>query len=200
MPPNLCGVLDGDFGTIIAPGSSVISQETTRIDGNANDDSGACPPVGSWAGQVQTNFGVADCRLGNFYEGFNGTIGAAYGSDLAGWVQGVLGCPYATADGGPLGYDLIPSTLAGHTFTTADLDLLSSLFVQSINSTIAGQIPLADGGGSALTDAQNEALLNYLHYLETTVPSVVQSSVYTLSTCPVDAGTDAPADAQADGG
>jgi hypothetical protein len=80
-----------------------------------------------------------------------------------------------------LTYFLIPQSLAGHSFTTADLDALNDWYLAAVEQS------LSDNGSPPLTNEQVYLINRKLTRLSRRVPNVHRSSDYTFSTCP--AGT-----------
>ena len=195
-PLNLCGVLDNDWGFVAQADASVAAVQSLRAD--------------YWGTVVNDNMSalILDCNIGNLTVGPDGgNCGVGYGSIVSAFAMGLLGCP-TTGDGGPIGYGLIPACQTGHQFTTADLNLLNSFFLEALNLAASGtDIPMNNGYSPAptagpLTQAQLDAVAAKLSSLAASVGPLT-SNKYTVSTCPVppsDAGTDAPSDAPNDGG
>jgi len=152
----------------------------------------------TWAGDVGSNgFYTAvsqDCRLANFFSSIPSQDDRiSYGNNLSGWLEMLVGCPdLGPLDGGPIGYSIIPDALAGHTFTTADLDLLSSLMVNALDTSLQSY------GGPALTSDERAAITALLAYYQKTVSNQDVSDVYSLASCP-DAGDSGTGDG-GDGG
>jgi hypothetical protein len=176
----------------------------------------------AWAFDIYDNFfnqtgayiGV-DCSFSGFTLAVANSAdnGAAYNAYLDSWIQQFMGCPIVE-EAGALSYGLLPSELAGHVYTTADLNELSSIFVDGINNSLACAgdcIGNADGGVeppslAPLTPEQIASIRAELAYLQSQVStSLVDSGSFSFSAdpscdpstscmalCPSpDAGTDA---------
>jgi hypothetical protein len=148
-----------------------------------------------------------DCRINGI-----GAIVDPFGwaSSLSPWTLQFLGCP-APGDAGALSYTgIIPAELMGHTFTNADLDVFSALYIQAIAETLTcgGPCPPNDGtlgpandqpnftNLPALTADQASVINAQIAYLQS-MYGATNFNAYTESTC-IDAGPDAAPDAPAD--
>jgi hypothetical protein len=158
----------------------------------------------TWAYDIYDNFfnGTGpyiggDCSFSGFTLAVTSTsdTGNAYNAFLDSWIQQFLGCPIA-GDAGTLAYGLLPSELAGHVYTTADLNKLSSDFVDGIINTLTcagdclnGAYTLPDGGTLAnvapLTDQQVASIRAELAYLQSQVSTTtLDSGTISFSTDP----------------
>jgi hypothetical protein len=149
----------------------------------------------AWAYSIYDNFfnetGAyigGECSFSGFTLAVTSTSdsGNAYSVFLDSWIQQFLGCPIA-GDAGTLAYGLLPSELAGHVYTTADLNKLSSDFVDGIINTLScagdclsGANTLPDGGTLAnvapLTDQQVASIRAELAYLQSQVSTTTLDS------------------------
>jgi hypothetical protein len=111
----------------------------------------------SWAFDIYNNFFnrtgayvAGNCSLSGFTLAVANSSdnGAAYNDYLDSWIQQFLGCP-VVEEAGALSYGLLPSELAGHVYTTADLNQLSSDFIDGINNTLAC-------AGDCIANVQND--------------------------------------------
>jgi hypothetical protein len=160
----------------------------------------------AWAFSIYDNFfnetGAyigGDCSFSGFTLAVTNSsdMGGPYITFLDSWIQQFLGCP-TTEDAGALAYGLLPPELAGHLYTTADLNKLSSDFVDAINNTLTcagdclnGPSPSPDGGTLAdvapLTDEQVASIRAELAYLQSHLqvsPTPLQSPTISFSTDP----------------
>jgi hypothetical protein len=147
----------------------------------------SCPDaVGTWVTSIVFDFAIAnsaDCRFGQWSTGLltpddvNNYLVA-----LTNFTLQFFGCPFVGTLTGPLSFALIPPALASRTFTTADLQALSDLYVAAINQA------LSDNGSPPFTAAQMNAVRAQLTFLQSTVKGTVTSSKFTFSTCAADAG------------
>jgi hypothetical protein len=122
---------------------------------------------------------TADCRFGHWSDGtvLSNTDILNYLNSLIGYTLTFLGCPVPDSGISPLSYGLVPAPLASHTFTTADLHALSTLYAGGISQM------LSDIGAPPLTPAQTLAIKAKLALLELTVKKIVPSTKFTFSTC-----------------
>jgi hypothetical protein len=216
QPLALCTIFDSKFG-IDETDAGTAEAEHNR--------------TSAWAFDVGDNFinstgGYVggDCSFSGFADAVSGLsdMGLGYTDFLNGWIQQFLGCPVVGNDGGALTFGLVPADLAppGHVYTTADLDKLSSDFVDAINNTIAcggDCINIPDGGNLAnvppLTGTQIASIQAELAYLQSQVTyAPVDSGTFSFSPdpscdpvqscmalCPsADAGASDAADASSD--
>ncbi len=170
-PLALCPLLSTEFTG--ESGGAVCATQTTS----------SCPDaVGTWDSAIVLDFGTlvtSDCRFGQWSTGLlTSTDVINYLVDLTSFTLQFFGCPFVGQLTGPLAFQVIPAALASRTFTTADLQTLSSLYVQAINQAIS------DNGSPALTPAQLASINAQLTFLQGTVAHQVTSSTFTFSTCP----------------
>src|SRR5262249_2242304 len=109
-----------------------------------------------------------------------------FGNLLLGFTVKLFGCPDPAADPTPFAFGLIPPEQSGRVFTTADLALLSSLYVDSV--AISLQAPnFADPSVTPpfpdLTPEQLAQLRANLAQLAMSVTGTQTSSGYSDSTC-----------------
>jgi hypothetical protein len=147
----------------------------------------------SWAFDIYNNFFnrtgayiAGDCSLSGFTLAVANSSdnGAAYNDYLDSWIQQFLGCPIIE-EAGAHSYGLLPSELAGHVYTTDDLNRLSSDFIDGINNTLAcaGDCianVLSDGGEppsvAPLTSDQIASIQAELAYLQSQVSTSLVDS------------------------
>jgi hypothetical protein len=99
-------------------------------------------------------------------------------NDLLAFTLELMGCPFQGLQAGPLTDRLVPAFFASHTFSTADLQALSDLYVAAFNQAFA------DAGLPPPTAAQVSALQAQLTYLQSKVPNKTTGSNFPFSTCP----------------
>jgi hypothetical protein len=140
----------------------------------------ACPDrLDTWDFEIVIDYAVAvtsDCRFGNLGLTTSDQV-ASYLNDLLAFTLELFGCPAQGLQSGPLTDRLIPSVLASHTFTTADLQGLSDVYVAAFSQAFA------DFGLPAPTAAQVSALRAQLTYLQSKVPNKTTGTTFSLSTC-----------------
>jgi hypothetical protein len=137
--------------------------------------------VDTWSNAIALDYALGaanDCHFG-------GWAGLLTGGDVADWLNGLLafnlyffGCPATGTVTGPLAFQLVPPALASHTWTTADLNLLSTFYSAGVAQA------LSDNGSPPLTAAQAAAVNAQLAALVAAFPNKVTSSNFTFSTCP----------------
>lgn len=223
-PLALCPTLDTDWQFAILvnggtyPGSSYDDRTTT------------------WATDIVGNVNffskLADCRIDGMINANTGfpqdaaanTAEAAYANQMVAWVLQFMGC--GLADAGPLSFaGLIPAGAQGHTFTIADLNVISELFVNEVISKASAAwaesaqcdpnsgtcavdsvgLPVyTPKSPEPLTQAQIDAITAQLAALAAAYPGVNSSTTHLTYTTCVEAGTDGGSDAgirdAADGG
>lgn len=175
LPLDMCPYLDSQF--IGVDGGAACTHETTDN----------CPDrVDSWDDAIVFAFASAsssDCRFGQWGPPlFTSADVATFLNDLLAFTLQFFGCPEEPGTTGPLTFGLIPEVLAGHRFTTADLDALSDTYVSGVETA------LSENGSPPLTFQQEFLIRARLHRLARRVPNVVPSSKFTFSTCAADAG------------
>jgi hypothetical protein len=145
-----------------------------------------CPDrVDTWDGEIVFDFASAvtsDCRFGEWAPPLlNDTDVINYLNDLSAFTLQFMGCPTEGTDT-PLTFALIPSSLAGHPFTTADLEALAEAYTAAVSQSLAdfGAAPLPAG---ELNEIHAKLLRLALH-----VPHTALSGHFTFSTCAPDAG------------
>jgi hypothetical protein len=180
---HMCAMFDTDWG--VGPTSNQCLDTTT----------GACPDrVGSWGFDVVVAFSTvlsADCRLADMFNA-QGFSAEDYGNELSAWTLQFFGCPDSDLSSGPLKFGLLPSALATHVFTTADLKALSDLYVDALNEARANPIAsLAENPPAPLTSEQIANIRANLAALAAATPGIQTSNVYSFGACAADAGTDA---------
>jgi hypothetical protein len=194
---NLCDAFDQIFG--IADGGEPSSCAT--------ETNGNCPARGTgWDVPIVQAFGggpaFTDCRVNSLFtesDGGGGLLSSDAFNDytsnqLEAYVFDFLGCPVTGGDAGTDGgtippFGVIPAALAGDVFTTADISLLSSDWLQAIEAAVAG----AGGSVSTLTAAQISAIKAELACEASMESGIVKSSKYNYSTCS-DGGPDSGSD------
>jgi hypothetical protein len=166
---DLCPTFDSDFIGVDA-GASCAHITTPE-----------CPDrVDTWDSAIVFDFAIAvtsDCRFGEWSNGLltdDDVIN--YLNDLTAFTLQVSGCPSSDTTT-PLSFDLIPSALDNHKFTTADLDALVDIYSASVAQA------LSDNGSPALTARQAKELDAKLTQLARRVDNVNRSRKYTFSTC-----------------
>jgi hypothetical protein len=167
---------------------------------------GLCPQerADTWANNVVgiagdfLNLLYADCRIEAMGAPpvITSTEGADYLNQVTIWTLAFFGCPDPTQDLGPFnGFGLIPKSLSGHTFTTADVRLLEDMYVAGINQA------LTDNGSPILTvDQTTQVRASLVSWAASVLPT--PSSTYSYSdpsTCASDGGAVVDA-AGSDGG
>ncbi|MDP9149585.1 MAG: hypothetical protein M3O36_06555 [Myxococcota bacterium] len=150
----------------------------------------ACPDrVNTWDVTIVMDFAVAissDCRFGQWRPPLlSDTDTTNYLNDLLAFTLQFFGCPIEGTTA-PLNFGLIPSALASHSFTRADLDALSDAYGAAVAQA------LSDNGSPPLTPAQAKALDAKLNRLAHMVPNQVRSKKLTFSTCAPDGGVATP--------
>jgi hypothetical protein len=185
-PLTLCPLFDSDFLGVDAGGSCA---HVTTAD---------CPDrIDTWDSAIVFDFAIAvtsDCRFGQWAPPLLSDDDVVnYLNDLVAFTLQLSGCPLEGTDT-PLTFDLIPSALDGHKFTTADLDALADVYSAAVAQA------LSDNGSPALTTRQAKELDEKLHKLARRVPNQVHSRKYTFSTCEpaVTASTDSKDDSDLD--
>lgn len=173
----------------------------------------SCPDrIGTWSSEFTNDFELSlpmtmsdgtmqpDCRIYNsvFAPIFgNQTLIQDYSNQLLAFNVDLFGCPAVGSDAGVTGgYGLIPGPLVNHVFTSADTDLLSSLYLQSVENDI-----INNGGTDPLTQGQIDAITAELARRAATLPGYHVSTAYSdPSACAADAGSDSPSSDASDAG
>jgi hypothetical protein len=145
----------------------------------------SCPDrVDTWDSLIVFDFAIAvtsDCRFGQWAPPLlSDTDVVDYLNDLSAFTLQFFGCPaQGTTD--KLTFDLIPSALDSHHFTTADLKVLSDTYVAAVAQA------LSDSGLPPLTDPQARQMSDKLERLAQRVPHQIRSHKFDFSTCTADA-------------
>jgi hypothetical protein len=168
-PLMLCPTFDTLFGESEAPACATITTD-------------ACSDrIFSWVSDVVFDFAIAassDCRFGQWVPPlFPVDASTDYLNELEPFTLQLFGCAFQGMLIGPIADGLVPPFFLGHTFTTADLNALSSLYVGAIQQS------LSDSGLPPLTSAQLSAINSQLAYAQSKVPDTVSSTKFTFSTC-----------------
>jgi hypothetical protein len=184
----------GEAGSDAPPPVHVQLCPQLDVDWDIATDAGGCATTtnntcgdrgGTWGTALAEAFAglvSGDCRISRLLEGLDGTTGPEYLIQLATFNLAFYGCPDPTLT---TGFDLIPATQSGHVFTTADMRVMSELYVQSLVGTLED---------AALPPVASQELVDIdaqIARQAAAVPGTVTSSNYTLSSCPDDAGTGA---------
>jgi hypothetical protein len=199
-PLNLCTTLDQIFGAV-PDGAVVPAYCATETNNNCPDraDDWVAPIYDQFLGNTAPS-GYADCRIQAIF-GQTSTGGLLTADEynnytntgLPNYIYAFMGCPLSAGDAGAEAaaandnfppYGLIPLGF-NQTFTTADIALLSSLWVQTINATIAA---FSVTSVTALTTDQVNAINAELACEASNEPHIVTSANYNFSICPADAG------------
>ncbi|MGA7122073.1 MAG: hypothetical protein WBY94_18345 [Polyangiaceae bacterium] len=190
-PVELCPVLDNDWSLPAADAASCATQTITAV----------CPDrLDSWSLDIVTDYGTGnvatDCRISSMFTLMTNSDISQYSNDLLYWTLAFFGCPaQPSVDSGSFQYGLIPRSLASHVFTTADLQLLSSFYVQAVQQAIT-----VDQGLPDLTATQYAQINAQLAAWAAEVPDTQPSSVYSFGSCATDAGTESSSSDAADSG
>jgi hypothetical protein len=185
-PLQWCPMLDSDWG-IDTDAAGCATSTTSRCPDRANNWVADIVPNNYAVGGLTT-----DCRISAMLAGFSAQDGIDYNNQLSTWTLALFGCP-EPSDGAALPFGLIPPTQSGHVFSSADLKLLSDLYVQAVNDAIASPTPGTTP--PSLTQSQLDQLNAQLAAQAAAVPNRFASSTYTFDSCP-----DASSDGGADGG
>ena len=176
---HMCGYFDDAFG---------ISQPDAGQCVDATPPSCPIDRFNTWSQYFLGYFAMGnintDCRINGMFATLTTQDQIDFGNYLIAWNLAFLGCPDVTVTPPPLTYGLLPTPLASHTFTTADLRLISQYYIASYD---AG---LADAGLPALTQTQKDQMDAQLAALEQGVPNKVTASTYSFDSCAPDAGSD----------
>jgi hypothetical protein len=168
-PLALCPTFDTDFGESESPACATIT---------TNDCSDR---IFNWVETVVFDFAIAtsaDCRFGQWVPPlFPVDASTDYLNELVTFTLQFFGCAFQGTLTAPIMDGLVPAFFAGHTFTTADLNALTSLYVGAIAQS------LSDASLPPLSGAQRSAIDAQLAYAQTKVAHVVPSSSYTFTTC-----------------
>jgi hypothetical protein len=116
-----CGVLDTDWGLSVPEDASAAGALSERA---------TC-----WGQVISDNllFLVArDCRI----SALASSCRHEYATFIATWSPAFLGC--SATDASALAYGLIPACQAGEPFTPVDLELLSGMFIESLEAAAIG--------------------------------------------------------------
>jgi hypothetical protein len=189
-PVELCPVLDNDWGLSTDAAASCATQTITA----------ACPDrLDSWSLNIVSDYGTGnvatDCRISSMFTLMSNSDISQYSNDLLYWTLAFFGCPaQPSVDAGPFQYGLIPRSLASHVFTTADLQLLSSFYVQAVQQAITVDQALPD-----LTATQYAQINAQLAAWAAEVPDTQPSSVYSFDSCATDAGSESSSSDSGDG-
>jgi len=142
----------------------------------------------TWADAIAFSYLIAldgECRIRDLVVPLSEDEQINYVNHMLGWTLEFFGCPTEMTDASTLTYGLT-ETGTDHVFTTADLALLSSLFVSALEQAVS------EAGADALTEPQLAAIREQLAALASMKSAVVKSDLYTLEACtPSDAGADA---------
>jgi hypothetical protein len=190
-PLQMCLMLDGDWGILPPDGG--------EPSGCATQTGTTCPDrVSAWGNNFMLDYLTGalntDCRISSGFLGWSMNDLNQYQADVTDFALSLFGCPLSGLEAGPYAFSLIPQQLASHQWTSADLKLLSDLYVAAVQVAITSDQGLPD-----LTTQQYADINAQLAYLASQVPGVLQSSAYSFNMCPADAGSDAPQDASSDG-
>jgi len=178
--PNAEAVADADVQANLP--SLMLCGELDKRWGNPDDR------LTTWADAIAFSYLIAldgECRIRDLVVPLSEDEQINYVNHMLGWTLEFFGCPSEMTDASTLTYGLT-ETGTDHVFTTADMDLLSSLFVGALEQAVS------EAGADALSEAQLAAIREQLAALASMKSAVVKSDLYTLEACtPSDAGADA---------
>jgi hypothetical protein len=200
LPPlDMCPTLDADYAVTTdgIPADDYSARATTWSPDISGAPSGFAQAVFN---DCRVN-GMTGAPLAGADGGTDSDLVLAYLSQLNAWTLQFMGC--GLADAGALSYSgLIPANAAGHVFTLADFNVLSSLY-EDATITRASFFWGADGNPtpSPISVDQIDQIQAQLNAMAAAYPGVNKTSQrLTYSTCP-DAGAEGGTnDAGGDGG
>jgi hypothetical protein len=123
------------------------------------------------------NAAYADCRIKAMQTSMSEQQQVAWANRLIAWNLEFFGCGSNVKDGGPLSFDL-NDTGVSHVYTTADVAALVESFMAGLAQAIT------DIEGTPLSTSVTENIRARLEALGAAQSGVLNSPVYTYSTCP----------------
>ncbi len=133
----------------------------------------------TWANDISFAYAIAlgeECRISAMAISLSEEEQAGYLNTLVAWTLQLFGCPSTMGDLAAMTYGLTETGIAS-VFTTADLELLSTLYVGAVEQAIV------DVAGEPLPEDKLSLLRAQLVTLAELKPGVVKSDVYTRDTC-----------------